>query len=478
MKLYKGFFTGLMLAAALTAAAQHTDRFGVSSLDIARDGSSITVIMTVDPSKVELGKDKLLRVTPVLKSNDGEHELRLAPFAVAGTNQYFYTIRGHENEGLVYRAGSKTSADYNESVEWQDWMNSSRLEFDLATSACCGAPVDKEEVPALQLDFVEPPLTATLEYIEPMAVSSKEYKLEGKAYVNFPVNRTEIFPDYMNNPVELRKITSSIDTVKGNPDATIQSITLTGYASPEGPYANNVRLAKGRTEAVRYYVERLYDFPSSTFHSNSVPEDWAGLREAIAKSDLTMRDRMLSFIDSDYPVETRNDKFRSMFPTDYAWLLKNVYPWLRHTDYLIKYTIRHYTDVDEIRRVMKTRPQNLSLDEFHLVAQSYPVGSEEYNEVFDIAVRMYPDEPVANLNAANSAMSRGDLVQAEKFLLKAGDSAGADYARGMLFAKRKDYDRAIEYLRKSGTPKAMRAIEEIEGIINYKGGIKPVMPKD
>ncbi|MDE6399375.1 MAG: hypothetical protein K2L68_00755 [Muribaculaceae bacterium] len=289
--------------------------------------------------------------------------------------------------------------------------------------------------------------------------------------MNFPVNRTEIYFDYLNNPLELKKITNSIDTVRDNKDATIQSITLTGYASPEGPYSNNVRLAKGRTEAVRDYVSRLYDFAPSAYITSSVPEDWAGLREAVEKSVFPMRDRMLDFIDSDYPIEKRNDRFRQLFPTEYEWFLKNVYPWLRHTDYLIKYTIRHYSDVEEIRKVMATRPQNLSLDEFYLLAKSYPVGSMEYDEVFDVAVRMYPDEQIANLNAANPALSRGDLVGAERFLLKAGDGTDADYARGMYYAKKKDYDKAVDYLEKCGTNKARAAIDRINIIRNFEGTV-------
>lgn len=185
-----------------------------------------------------------------------------------------------------------------------------------------------------------------------------------------------------------------------------------------------------------------------------------------------MRSRMLEFIDSDYPIEKRNDRFRQLFPADYDWLLKNVYPWLRHTDYLIKYTVRHYSDVEEIKKVIGTRPQNLSLDEFYLLAQSYPVGSPEYNEVFEVAVRMYPAEPVANLNAANSALSRGDMANAERYLLKAGDSADADYARGMFYAKKKDYDRAITYLEKCNTPKAQSAIERVKALKEFKGSVK------
>ena len=36
----------------------------------------------------------------------------------------------------------------------------------------------------------------------------------------------------------------------------------------------------------------------------------------------------------------------------------------------------------------------------YLVAQTYEEGSEDFNEVFHIAVRMYPHDPIANINAA------------------------------------------------------------------------------
>lgn len=475
----KGFMAALALSLSVAAAAQSIGRLGVSDINVSRSGDeNVTMTMTVTPSAVDLGRDRLVRIIPVMRSADGEHRKEFTPYAFAGRNQYYYTIRGHEGPGMTYRAGSGRNASYSSTVAWEDWMDNAMIDFKLTTTTCCGEPDSEDTVPVASLCYAEPPVTNELEYVQPVPVETKEFTLEGRAYVNFPVNRTEIYPDYMNNPAELRKITASIDTVRDNSDATIESITLTGYASPEGPYLNNVRLAKGRTEAVRYYVEGLYDFPKSTFRSNSVPEDWAGLREAIVKSNLSMRDRMISFIDSDYPVETRNDKFREMFPADYPWLLANVYPWLRHTDYLIKYTIRKYNDVSEIKRVMATRPQNLSLDEFYLAAQSYPVGSDEYNEVFDIAVRMYPDDPVANLNAANSALNRGDLAGAEKFLTKAGDSAEAAYARGILYADRKEYKKAIQWLEKSGTPKAMKAIERVKASSDRKKGVTLLVGPD
>ena len=51
-----------------------------------------------------------------------------------------------------------------------------------------------------------------------------------------------------------------------------------------------------------------------------------------------------------------------------------------------------------------------------LVAQTYEKGSDEFNEVFDVAVRMFPDDPTANINAAAIELQRGDLQQAVRYL--------------------------------------------------------------
>ncbi len=474
MKPFKGIISSLFLAlAATTAMGQQVDRLGLTDISVtANDNVSLIVTMNVKPNLCHLGTDKMLKVIPVIRSADGENEKELSPYAIAGRNQYYYNLRSNTNAPL-YRAGAHLTDVYSFEVPWQDWMGESTLGFKILTSGCCGAPLGEEDLPIADLNLIPPsmPSTDDLGYIEPVAVPVKEYALQGKAYVNFPVNRTEIYPSYMNNPVELKKITNSIDTVRGNKDATIESITLTGYASPEGPYNNNVRLAKGRTEAVRDYVSKLYDFPASVYKTASVPEDWAGLREAVVNSALADREGILEFIDSDYPIEKRNDRLRQLYPTDYKWLLQNVYPWLRHTDYLIKYNIKKYSDVEEIKQVIATRPQNLSLDEIYLLANTYQPGTPEYNEVFEIAVRMFPEDETANLNAANNAISRNDLESARKYLEKVGDTPEANYARGMLYAKEKDYQQALVWLRKCGTPKAQSAIDRINQILNFKGGI-------
>ena len=89
------------------------------------------------------------------------------------------------------------------------------------------------------------------------------------------------------------------------------------------------------------------------------------------------------------------------------------------------------------------KPQNLSLDEYYAYAQTLEVDSEEFVDVFDIAVRMYPEDKIANLNAANTAMVRKEMKKAARYLEKAGDSPEADYARGLYEYLKGNQDKAL-----------------------------------
>lgn len=163
--------------------------------------------------------------------------------------------------------------------------------------------------------------------------------------------------------------------------------------------------------------------------------------------------------------DAKEAKIKRTYPADYRFLLQNCYPALRHTDYRIDYSIRAFSDVEEIERIMAERPQNLSLNEFYLVARKYEPGSAEFTNVFETAVRLYPADPIANLNAANAAISRGNLETAKRYLAKAGDSAEAFYTRGVLAYYREDYDSARSYMNRAkemGLQQAAAALEELD----------------
>lgn len=459
------------MAIAFPVAAAHSNaEYHLSGVTVKRLHGLLKFNMTVNPADYRLKTNQRLEVTPVLRSKTTNDSIVFPSFTVAGRNSYYSAMRDGKSTGELLRSGHGEGFEYTTSADWADWMEYSKLDLVAKSTGCCGALTEPQrELPVAVLDYRPAIYNPIFHYKAPQAETSKMRRIEGKAYVNFPVNRTEIYPDYMVNPIELRKITSSIDTVRLNPDATVKSITLTGFASPEGPYLNNVRLAKGRTEAVKEYVRKQYTFPASVFHTNSVPEDWAGLRDSVATGILPDRSEILDFIDNaNVPIERKNDELKKRFPRSYDYLLKHIYPSLRHTNYAIDYELRSFTDVEEIKRVMRERPQNLSLNEFYIAANSYQSGSKEYDEVFELAVMYYPHDDIANMNAANSAMHEGDYRRARMYLNRVSESPEQVYTLALLNAMEKNYDAArngLEKAKNAGIAEAGTALEELERVV-------------
>ncbi len=112
-----------------------------------------------------------------------------------------------------------------------------------------------------EIDYTPEVFAPQFVYTRPKAQGEKIINLEGQAYIDFPVNRTEIYPDYRKNPLELQKILKTIDAVKGNSDATVKQISLKGFASPEGPRQGTYAGSKGVCrKAIRLRAVGLQDF--------------------------------------------------------------------------------------------------------------------------------------------------------------------------------------------------------------------------
>lgn len=464
------------LVAAFPIYAQNVPSMSVENIKAARDGSRFTVSMEIAPQAMKQSTNSRIEIAPVITSADGAKSVSFPMVAVAGRNMYYYTLRSGKLPYKLLRSGKGETLVYSESVAYELWMETSVLSLNGQETGCCGVPKKEENVPVARIDLRPRTFTPKFAYAVPVPVAEKRFNLSGRANVRFIVNRTDIDWSYANNYVELDSILATVNAVKKNPDAKVDSIFLKGFASPEGPYANNVRLAKGRTEVVKEYVRKNSDFPASIYHTSYEPEDWEGLREWLMDCSLPQKSAMIAFVDDrSVPIERKNDEFRRRFPEEYPFILTNVYPPLRHTDYRITYTVRKYLNVDEIREVMRTRPQNLSQDELFLLAKSYPQGSPEYDEVFDVAVRMFPESEVANLNAANSAMHRGDYTRAAAYLDRAGNTPMAVYGRGVLNALEGKYDVALplfEDARRAGVNEAEAAIAEVHAACAIKNGIE------
>ena len=108
------------------------------------------------------------------------------------------------------------------------------------------------------------------------------------------------------------------------------------------------------------------------------------------------------------------------------------------------------------------------MDKGNIVEENTP---EQFYKIIDISVKIYPASPVANLNAANSALQRGDRISAARFLKKAGNSNEARYTQALLSAMNKDYDSAIAILKtlQNSLPQAADALKQLEAIQAFQG---------
>lgn len=444
----------------------------VTNATLTRNGNLMTVDMDLNLGDLKVKGDKAVVLTPVIIN--GNDSVALEPVSLYSRNRWYQFQRmgifnPESNDGVSMRYSKRPNVmDYNQSVAYQDWMNGSQLKVNCDVYSCCNAMVEHDDVTlGGYKQFVpQPQFTYMFEVADAVKVDS----IQGRAFVDFPVNLTVIYPNYRQNAVELAKIIGTIDSVKNDPDITVTSINIKGFASPEGPYDNNIRLAKGRTEALKTYVQQLYKFPAGFINTSYEPEDWDGLRDYVVKSNIENREGILAIIDSNLAPDPKNTKIQKTYPVQYDFLLKNVYPALRHSDYTIKYNIKKYTTVEEIAAVLQTNPKRLSLDELYVLARNYEPGSREYNDVLETAARLFPNSVNANVNAANAAMLRGDYAQAQNYLSKVAGAPEADYARGNLLMLQGDYNGAAAIFRKlaPSMPQAKAALQTLieEGVIS------------
>ena len=460
--------TATAILSLLAGFAQSTEEVAIKdlTLELKEDGR-LNLDIDVDLTRLGLRSTQVVVLTPLI-INDTD-TLALKSIGVYSRNRRIFYQRNEEVKPTgagdinLKASEARVVVDYNASTQFKDWMDGCKVELVRTDYRCCGQSALVERTPLVGRFPLEP-YHPELIYLRPQREVVKTREISGSAYIDFPVSKTFINPTYRNNTVELAKIIGTIDSVKNDQDITIKSIFIKGFASPESPYSNNTRLAKGRTEALKDYVESLYHFGEGFIKTDYEPEDWAGLERYVMASSLPHREEILEAIRSDREPDNKEWFIKSRWKEDYRYLLEHCYPALRHSDYTIEYEIRSYASPAEIEKVLHTAPQNLSLEEFYILAQTYEPGSEKFNDLFETAVRMYPGDPVANLNAANSAILRADYRNALRFLEKAGDLPEAIYARGALETYMDNLAEAKPYFEKAkalGVPQAENALMEV-----------------
>lgn len=121
----------------------------------------------------------------------------------------------------------------------------------------------------------------------------------------------------------------------------IDSITIHSYASPEGPYGFNKKLADKRGKAAKRYIlaniPRYRKWDDSIIKISPTAENWEGLREEVLNSyTRSDRNKVLEILDKPGLSDAQRKKQLRRLDRgrSWQWILKNIMPKLRYATWI------------------------------------------------------------------------------------------------------------------------------------------------
>lgn len=464
----------------------------VQNVNVQRVNDRYNVTMQMVLDELHVTRNHQLFVTPYFESGDGSQKVMMPTIVFSGRNMHYVYLRsgktkatGKTNynirEEIYHKPGTSRTIDYSEVVALQPWMQAAGAHLAVAVDTCgCGLP--KGQDIALTQDIYSNPAGEMLVMPFPRPEAKGEGKIiahNGRARVQFEVNKTELHEvpyvcksgQRIDNRKELKVIADSIQYAISNPNVEIASIMICGYASPESPYTHNQFLATNRSRSLSEYIGRKYQLPMDRCTYTSVPENWNEFRQQVVDAkDITEQQRkdLLSLIDRPATTPSEFDLKETELKTSPAFaelykgkILPQWFPQLRCTEFTINTHLKPMTDL-QLREVLKKNPELMSLNEIYRVAGTYEHGSKEWHDVMAVALREFPEDPIANTNAAALAIERQDYDMADLYLKKAGNADDANILRGIVATYRDDYAAAREFFTKAkNAPEAQRNLKLI-----------------
>lgn len=197
-----------------------------------------------------------------------------------------------------------------------------------------------------------------------------------------------------------------------------------------------------------------------------IPEDWDSITSLVRGSDMMLKDATLDLIDN---VEISKGRERMLMSfadgKPYRYLSEKIFPAVMRVDYRIEYTRKPLGAAESLQLLRSGKQRALRLNEFFAVAGSYPAGSTEYNDVLDLAARLFPDSPEANINAAAVALTKRDTKRARQYLERFATLPMAYNNMGILCLLEGNRDKAEVYLTMAaaaGVEQAVKALEKLK----------------
>lgn len=456
--------SALALTSCSKLGALSPDNFTVTPTPLEAIAGQVPATINGTFPEKYMKKKAVVTVTPVLKYENGE---------AVGNNATFQgeKVEGN-NQTISYKVGGnytmKTIFDFVPAMMKSDLY----LRFD--------AKVGKKtvSVPEVKIGYG---VVATSDLLKNTLLSSNP-AIAPDAFQRVIQQRQEANIKFLIQQATLRnselKSTSVKDFVKMlkeiNDDQegkAMGNIEVSAYASPDGAFDLNKRLAEQRQNVSEKYVQKELkaNKMNAEIDTKYTAEDWDGFQELVSKSNIQDKEVILRVLSMYKEPEEREQQIRNMSVV-FQELADGILPELRRARLIINYELIGRSD-DQIIAQYKSDASKLSVEEMLYGAGMLMENDADREAWYKKTTQLYANDYRAYNNLAQMAFTKGDLSGAEQYLNKAKSinaaAAEVNTNLALLALTKGDVDAAESYLSKGSGAKSF---QEIMGNLNLAKG--------
>lgn len=245
----------------------------------------------------------------------------------------------------------------------------------------------------------------------------------GEVELSFLPGKADINDRDPKNASELAKLRERLSSIETNPGAKLQTFSILGVSSPEGPHDKNLVLAKKRMDlAVNRILSHLnketLDFLK--IQTGSKVETWQTAIEMMRRDSLFGQAQDLQNIVNKYP-DSPDKQWRAIIRLPYyrSVIVPHYLPLMRRVEYNFDYSIYRFLTDAEIKELYLKDYKQLSRHEFWRMFE-IAESDEEKETIYKQALEVYPKFMLAanNLSALYINQGRPDDSILESFISK------------------------------------------------------------
>lgn len=379
-------------------------------------GQKVPATITANIPAKYFVKNAQLTITPYLTYASGETSS--TPLTFQGEN-----VRGNDPVVNFATGGTLTiPADFAYVPE----MNVSKLELGFTVKQGNKSYVLPRV--ALADGVVATAVLASAETATPAIASDKFQRIIAEkvdADIIFLINQANIRDNQLRSAA-VSGLNTRIQQANSDQRQEIEEINISSYASPDGKYDYNAKLAKRREDATKGYMNtQLKGVTFGELTADFTPEDWEGFRRLVSESNIQDKDLILSVLSMYKDPEEREREIHNLSSV-FEQLAEEILPQLRYSRITAKINVIGKSD-DEIAQAYATKPQSLSVDEILYLA-SLTDQPERRAEIYSTAAEIYPTDyrTFNNLGMAQYQLgdfdaARASFAQASRLAPQSGE---------------------------------------------------------